>query len=1022
LIDAAAYTNELFFMIYKPKSYFYMNRFVLFAILLLAMFCNTSDAHSQNFPFPQDLNYKYGNRVKNYEPDSIQKYFDSWIEGFYVEDGNLARVKFDEPWRTVSEGIAYGMLILVYMENEHNDNQSRFDKLWAYYNEKACGKGLMAWNVNGFGEPLDCHAATDAELDVIMALLLAHKQWGSSGAVDYLADAENLIDLVWEAEINKDAYVIQAGDYGRWDTNPSYFITCAIQLFKDFDDDPSHKWQAVIDKCYQLLYANRNASTGLVSDWCDFSGSPVGDFHYDAVRTPWRMAWTYAWYGHDDAYDVAEKIAAWSREKHNDVFDPNTVMSSWTLDGKAREEYGDATFHGAFASSAMVDKKHEEWMNDGYAVLQNFQYDTLTYYNHCLRLLYMLTLTGNTPNFWDMSSVYSSARTSADGTKIYVDFTNNVTVDPETVVSAFSLTKNDGTAVGLASVTLNAEDAKIVELELDIPLLLTDGNLKLTYTEGSMVGLDKSDVPSFGPILIENMMEGGPASLLNATTSKDGAEIALTFDKHLSSVLPDAPAGFFVLASSASVPVASVALDADDDRILVLKLGTVLQAGDVVSVSYSESGMKTTEDGIMLEFSNAEVVNKTLPPGQYGFLEDFDDNTLTNWLDSYSVLETIDEADQILHVKGNCNEEGYVYFFRHFGPTDISENPSLKIDVKASADFTLRIDLMQSQEDGSYLKTNSSAVEKTVSGDGEWATYTYSYGGRFVQKYSDSGQEVNIPMSADSIDGYALYLNPGSCFDGDVYIDNIKLGDVPVPVRVEDVVLSESALDVAVNDQLQLLASVLPANADNKALVWESSDEEIVSVDAYGKLTAIKAGTATVTARSKDVSEVYDEIAITVIDNIPVTQVIELKKGLNLVTLYVTSEDMSASSLFPTAELIRNDSDFWIEQYDADYNTINNLQAGVPYCIFSNVDVTVEVTGQALSGAQSYVLQAGWNFIGYAGDDKTVVDAVQPIASYFEELKGEKGSVLEGETGDFTDLEKGKAYFIKVNRKLILEW
>ena len=49
-----------------------------------------------------------------------------------------------------------------------------------------------------------------------------------------------------------------------------------------------------------------------------------------------------------------------------------------------------------------------------------------------------------------------------------------------------------------------------------------------------------------------------------------------------------------------------------------------------------------------------------------------------------------------------------------------------------------------------------------------------------------------------------------------------------------------------------LTATVNPSNASNKNVYWTSSDSSIATVDNSGKVTAIKAGSATVTVTTED--------------------------------------------------------------------------------------------------------------------------------------------------------------------------
>lgn len=74
----------------------------------------------------------------------------------------------------------------------------------------------------------------------------------------------------------------------------------------------------------------------------------------------------------------------------------------------------------------------------------------------------------------------------------------------------------------------------------------------------------------------------------------------------------------------------------------------------------------------------------------------------------------------------------------------------------------------------------------------------------------------------------------------------------PVPVPVESVTLNETEITLLVGEDFQLTAEVLPENADNKTIVWESSDTAIATVDENGLVTAVAAGKAFVTATVDD--------------------------------------------------------------------------------------------------------------------------------------------------------------------------
>jgi len=78
--------------------------------------------------------------------------------------GGQIRVRFDEPNRTVSEGISYGMLLSAYAADK-----ALFDGLWAYYKAHANGNGFMNWRIDGCSGTSGNNGATDADMDAAFA-------------------------------------------------------------------------------------------------------------------------------------------------------------------------------------------------------------------------------------------------------------------------------------------------------------------------------------------------------------------------------------------------------------------------------------------------------------------------------------------------------------------------------------------------------------------------------------------------------------------------------------------------------------------------------------------------------------------------------------------------------------------------------------------------------------------------------------------------------------------------------------
>lgn len=404
----------------------------------LSIIFATSIAFATSYPFPQNK-VNFGIRATTAASSDVQTVFDQWKKEFYEESNTLARIKFDDPAYTVSEGIGYGMIIMACMDNSQNSTQDEFDKLWNYYKKYRNANGLMNWKINGFSDAANQNGATDGDLDAAAGLVLAFRQWGNE---QYRTDARDLIGKIWSFEVNGDKY-LKPGD--AWDDkkNPSYFSTGALELFKSVD---THDWGAVITNSYTLIKKVANPSSGLVPDWCSQEGKPQEDkFGYDAVRTPWRLAWAYAWFGHQDAEIVCSKIATWIRLSTSDK--PAAIKAGYTCSGSPQVDYSNSTYTGALSCAGMVSSTNQDFVNNGFTATKRA--DATGYYNKTLQVLTMLLLSGNMTK---MSGTSTKALNSSHTDR----------VGPVKAINTFQLKRVPGSNYSLSGKKLVSERHALV--------------------------------------------------------------------------------------------------------------------------------------------------------------------------------------------------------------------------------------------------------------------------------------------------------------------------------------------------------------------------------------------------------------------------------------------------------------------------------------------------------------------------------------------------------------------------------
>ena len=169
----------------------------------------TTDKTADMTAFYQEWKSKYV-RQNPYVTDETQYYV------YYSEDTYSG----GEPVPvTVSEAHGYGMLIAVSMADYDPDARAIFDGMVRYYqaHPSEIGLHLMAWQQSDNGKSLTetdgADSATDGDMDIAYALLLADKVWGSGGSYDYAAMGKAVIGDIMTYEVNQETWTLSPVSY-----------------------------------------------------------------------------------------------------------------------------------------------------------------------------------------------------------------------------------------------------------------------------------------------------------------------------------------------------------------------------------------------------------------------------------------------------------------------------------------------------------------------------------------------------------------------------------------------------------------------------------------------------------------------------------------------------------------------------------------------------------------------------------------------------------------------------------------
>jgi len=338
---------------------------------------------------------------------AAQAAYTSWKNTFLTAGGAPAgALRVQRPTNqgdTVSEGIGYGMLAAVYM-----NDQPTFDSLWKYGQSHFNTKGLMSWHITSGGSlvnPGDPGSASDGDVDMIWALIMASDQWSSDM---YLSAAAGMIQAMRQNSIGPDG-LLKPGDTwgGTTLTDPSYFSPAYFRVFAVVVNDLV--WaRDIIDKNYAVL-ASVSGSNGLVPDWTTDSGivnmgfltnagtsggsSSNGwdnsHYGYDASRTPWRIAMDWCFNKEPRAQTYLMKVGGFFSPMASNI---GNIGDQYALNGSVTSSNHNMAFIGPIGVAGMA----------GFPALTDaaFTYGASgqgdqSYFPASLRMITMLMMSGN---------------------------------------------------------------------------------------------------------------------------------------------------------------------------------------------------------------------------------------------------------------------------------------------------------------------------------------------------------------------------------------------------------------------------------------------------------------------------------------------------------------------------------------------------------------------------------------------------------------------------------------------------
>lgn len=349
-----------------------------------------------------------------YGPDKV--YFEVGDSMAYISDIKNHDVR--------TEGMSYGLMIAVQF-----DRKDIFDRLWRWgkkYMQHQEGplKGYFAWSCKMDGTRNAQGPASDGELYYVTSLIFASNRWGNSTGINYLAEAQNILDCSMQKigmervapliNLEHQLITFTPDPFGGRFTDPSYHVPAFYEVWARWaEDGRSEFWRACARKSREYLHKSIHPVTGLNPDYNNYDGTLLGSkrvigdaFRFDSWRVPMNIALDYSWACADRKWqqEYGNKIQNFFYSQGIDSFvdqynvDGTTVTELLGAGGykKLRHSLGLVATTAAVSLVCTHDKSREfvdRLWNVKHVPYDDGYFDA--YYDGLLRLFAFMHLSGN---------------------------------------------------------------------------------------------------------------------------------------------------------------------------------------------------------------------------------------------------------------------------------------------------------------------------------------------------------------------------------------------------------------------------------------------------------------------------------------------------------------------------------------------------------------------------------------------------------------------------------------------------
>lgn len=346
----------------------------------------------------------------------------------------------------------------------------------------------------------------------------------------------------------------------------------------------------------------------------------------------------------------------------------------------------------------------------------------------------------------------------------------------------------------------------------------------------AILGCDKDSKPSVPEevhvksvsvsVSASELTEGDLTKLTVTITPSDATNKAVTFKSDNPNVIAVDSQGNIMAVGVGTAKITVTAVDGGWSASVTI---TVKAAGPT-----AVTGVKLDKTSLDMSVGETVKLTATVEPSDA-------DNKGVSWKSSASDVATVDNNGNVNAVKA--------------GTATITV--TTKDGEKTAA--------CQVTVNPAYVPVTGVTLNKTsltlVKGSEETLVATVLPGDASNKKVSWKSSNTNVATVDDNGKVTALIVGTATITvttDEGNKTATCELTVTPATVAVTSVSLNKTSLTLTEGNSETLTATVQPTNATNKYVNWSTSDASVATVNSYGVVTAVKAGTATIKVKTAD--------------------------------------------------------------------------------------------------------------------------------------------------------------------------